>query len=126
VLVAVDDGGSDLLGHTLEEGFNLTQTKLSGVAVEIGDVLVDDRVGFEVATSVDDLRRGGLGVRNAGVQQAPRRLGEARADGGFVSSRKIALHDEHVIKDFVGLRQEFDNRCHSVPIIHSLGPVSVS
>ena len=32
-----------------------TEAELSGVAVEVGDVLVDDGVGFEVAAGVDDL-----------------------------------------------------------------------
>jgi hypothetical protein len=75
VLVAVDEGGGDLLGHAFEEGLHFGEAELRGVAVEVGDVLVDDRVGFEVAAGIDDLSGGGLGVGNALVEQAPSGLG---------------------------------------------------
>ena len=125
VLVAVDDGSGDLLGHAFKEGFDFRQPELGGVAVEIGDVFVDHRVGFEIAAGVGDLRGGGLGVRHAGVEQAPGGLGETGADRGFVPGRQVAFHDEHVVEDFVGLAEELDDRGDSVAIVHAFGPVGV-
>ena len=96
--------------------------ELRGVAVEVRDVLVDDRVGFEVAAGVDDLRGGGFGVRDAGVEQAPRGLREAGADGGFVAGGEVAFHDEHVVEDFVGLGKQLDDAGDAVAIVHSSWP----
>ncbi len=126
VLVAVDDGGGNLLGHAFEEGFDFGEAEFSGVAVEIGDIFVDYRVGFEVSASVGDLRGGGFCVGDAVVEESPSGLGKANPDGGFVSGGEVAFDDEHIVQDFVGLREEFYDRCHSVPIVHPLGPVSVS
>ena len=76
MLVAIDQRRGDLLAHAFEEGANLGQTEVSGVAVEVRDILVDNRVGFEVTAGVNDLRSRGLGIRDTGVQQTPRSLGQ--------------------------------------------------
>ena len=102
-LVAVDQGRGDLLGHAFEEGLDFGKPELGGVAVEVRDVLVDHGVGFEVAAGVDDLGGGGLGVRNALVEQAPSGLREAGADGGLVTGWEVAFDDQHVVEDFVRL-----------------------
>ena len=126
VLVAIDQSRGDLLTHTFEEGTNLGQTEVSGVAVEVRNILVDNRVGFKVAAGVNDLRSRGLGIRDTGVQQTPRSLRQARANRGLVARRQVAFHDKHVVKDFVGLRQDFDDGRDLVAIVHSFGPVGIS
>ena len=109
MLVAVDQSRGDLLAHALKEGANLGQAEVSGVAVEVRDILVDNRVGFEVAAGVDDLCSRGLGIRDARVEQTPRSLRKAGADRGLVTGRQIAFHHKHVIEDFIGLGENLDD-----------------
>ena len=105
VLVAIDDRRGDLLGHAFKERADFRETELSGgVAVGVSDVLIDYSVGLEVAAGVDDLCGRGLGIRDASVQQAPRCLRQDRSGPWFYARRQVAFHDEHVVKDFVRLR----------------------
>ena len=97
MLIAVDHGGGNLLGHAFKEGLDFRQPKLSGIAVEIGDVLVNYRVGFEVSTGIGDLRGGRFRVGDAVVEQPPSGLWETGSDGGFVSGGEVTFDDEHVI-----------------------------
>ena len=124
MLVAIDDRRGDLLGHAFKERADFRETELSGVAVEVSDVLIDNSVGLEVAAGVDDLCGRGLGIRDAGVQQAPRCL-RGRSGRWFYARRQVAFHDEHVVKDFVRLREQFDDGGDAVSVVHTLGPIRV-
>ena len=124
-LVAVDQRRGNLLRHALEEGTNFAESKLSGVAVEVGDVLVDHRVGFEISAGVGDLRGGGFRVRHALVEQAPSGLRETGPDGGLVTGWEVALDDQHVLEDFVCLGEDLDDSGDLVPVIEPPRPVGV-
>ena len=124
-LVAVDQRGGDLLGHAFKERTDFGEAKFGGIPIQIGDILVDDSVRFEVADRIDNLSCRGLGVRDALVEQAPRGLRKACADSGFVSCWEIPFEDEHVFEDLVGLGEEFDDGCYSISIFNTLRPIGV-
>ena len=121
-LVAVDQRRGDLLRHAFEEGADFGQPELGGVAVQVGDVLVDHGVGFEVAAGVDDLRGGRLGVRHALVEQAPSCLREAGPDGSLVAGGEVAFDDHHVVEDFVRLGKQLDDHRHAIIVIERFSP----
>ncbi len=56
--VAVEERLHDRLRHAFEEGLDLRKPEVGGVAVQVGDVLVDHRVGFQITDGVDDLGSG--------------------------------------------------------------------
>src|SRR6266704_3823161 len=123
--VAIDDGLGDLLGHPLQKCTRFGEPELWGVTVEVGDVFVDHRVGFKIAAGVDDLSSRRLGIGDTAVEEAPCGLGDTGSDGGLVSCRAVAFDDHHVIEDFICLREEFDDGCDFVAVVHTLGPIRV-
>ena len=107
---AVDDRLLLVLVHRLDEGHVLAHAELGGVAVEVGDRLVDFRVGLEHAGGVADLGSLALGFLDAVVQQAPGGARQAGAHRGLVAGAVVALHPQHVGQHLVGLAEQLDHR----------------
>lgn len=124
-LVPVDHCRGDLLGHAFKEGLDFGESELCGVAVEISDILVNNRIRLKITARIHNLSRGAFCIRHTLIEQAPSGLGEAGSDGGLMSGREIPLDDHHVLEDFVRLGKELDNAGDLVPVIESLGPVCV-
>jgi len=101
---------SRALVHRLDESHVLADPELGRVTVEIGQRLVDVRIGLEHAGGIAYLRGVALGFLHAVVQQAPGCNGQAGAHGGLVTGAVVALHPQHVGQHLVGLTEQFDHR----------------
>ncbi|MCY1376459.1 hypothetical protein D9M69_639490 [compost metagenome] len=86
-LVAVEQGGSHVLGHALNVGLIFGQAERGSVAVEVGQRLVDFGIGLEHAAGIGHLRGSRLGGLDATVELAPRTGRQTGANGALVTSR---------------------------------------
>ena len=107
-LVAGEQGIRHLVVHALDMGDVFGETEGGGVAVEVGQGLVDLGVGLEHTRRLGDL--GGLRLRrlDAAVELAPGRGRQAGANGRAVAGGQVALRPRHVVQNLVGLLEQLN------------------
>ena len=121
--VAVEHRVCLRLVHRLKEGGVLGQAELSGVAVQHREILVNLGAGFEDAASLIDLRGRGLAARDALVERAPVHGRKTRTDDDALARRQVAFLEDGVLKDLVGLREEFGDDRDATVWIGALRPI---
>jgi hypothetical protein len=97
--VAVEHDARHLLVHAFQEGHVFGQAELGGVAVQVGDVLVDRRCRSRACRSCRPPGRSSISSSARRSSAGARSRRQARAHGGLVPGRQVAFDDEHVVQD---------------------------
>jgi hypothetical protein len=113
------------LVHAFEEGRDLRHAELGGIAIQVGEVFIDDCIDLQVADRIDDLCRRRFAVRDAIVEESPSGLWQAGPNRGLVPGRQVAFDNHHVEQDLVRLREQLDDRRNLVIVFESFRPIRV-
>lgn len=122
--VTVENGLGHFLTHGFDEGTVFADAEGGGVAVDVGQILIDFGVGFEVAARVGHLSRGALSGLYAAVELAPRRGGKAGTDRVQIAVRLVAFNKSQVVENRELLIEDFRDRSDSTRVVkarHEVG-----
>ena len=124
--VAVEQGISQVLVHTLYESTLFAQAPGGRITVQIGQRLIGQRVAFQHPHAVFDGNRGRFLRLHTVVQHTPSTLRQTAAHRSLMLSEAVGFHPRGIFQNLIGFRQHFDDIGDVPLIIHAAGHIGQS